>query len=130
MKRSSKRLLSSVFLVLTVFLFNLFVYDHDTYSPNHPVCPQDITHIEFVVQLENPQIYDDSTSNSPGEKSPSFKTKHSFKYKISPLCFKDCTETNLIFTRHQDFPADPILSTLQKKNHWHQSSDDEPFPHI
>ena len=133
MNEPSKKVLSPVFLVLTVFLFNVLLYDYDTCPPINPVCPQDITCIELVIQLEKPdipQIHDDSPFNNKGEESSSFISKHLLNNEISLLRFSGCQDTNNIINRHLDFPANHIISILQKKNHWHQSSEDEPSPHI
>ena len=42
MNEPSKKILSSIFLALTVFLFNVLLYDYDVCSPINQVCPQDI----------------------------------------------------------------------------------------
>lgn len=133
MNEPSKKILSSIFLVLTVFLFNAFLYDYDTRSPIHPVYPQEITCIEFVLQPEDhdiTQMKDDSPSDNLGEESSLFPSKRSLNKEIYLLHFHGCPETNDIINRHLDYPANHIISTLQKKNLWHQSSDDEPSPYI
>ena len=133
MNRPSIKFLSRIFLLLTVFLFNVLLYDYDTYSSISPVCPQDITCIEYVLQPDNPnipQIKDDSPSDKLGEESSSFILKHLHNSEIYLLSFRGCPETNDIINRHLNFPTNRVIPTLQKKNHWHQSSDDEPSPHI
>ena len=133
MNEPSKKILSSIYLALTVFLFNVLLYDYDVCSPINQVCPQDITCIELVLQLEKPdisQIHDDSPFNKPGEESSSSISKHPLNNEISLLRFSGYQKTNDIINRHLDFPANNIISILQKKNYWHQSSDDEASPHI
>ena len=77
-----------------------------------------------------PQIHDDSPFNSLSEDASSFISNHSLNNKINLLRFDGFSEPNEIINRHLDFPSNLIISILQKKNHWHQSSEDEPSPHI
>jgi len=133
MHESSRKYLSPFFLALTVFLFNVFLNDYDTHSPANTVFPQEVICIEFILEPENPgklQINDDSPSSNLFEKSCSFISKHSLNNEIYLSRLRGRPATNNIINIHLDFPANHFITTLQKKNHWHQSSDDEPSPHI
>jgi hypothetical protein len=133
MKKPSRNSVFPVFSLLTLFLFGLLFSDYDTCSPCDPVCPQDIAYIELVLEPELPgipQIHDDSASNYPVENPVSFLSDFAFNNQINPLRLRSFQETNGIINRHLDFSTCNPISILQKKNHWHQSSDDDPSPLI
>ena len=119
--------------MLSLFLFGLLFSDYDTCSPFDPVCPQDITYIELVLESESPgipQIHDDSSFNNLGKKQAPFFSNHALNNQVNLTRLRSLQETNGIINRHLAFPACNPISILQKKNHWHQSSDDDPSPLI
>jgi hypothetical protein len=133
MNKPSRNSLFPVFSLLTLFIFGLLLSDYDTCSPVNPVCPQDITYIELVLETESPgipQIHDDSPFNNPVEKQVPFFSNHTSNSQINPIRLRSFQEINCIINRHLNFPSCCIIPILQKKNHWHQSSDDDTSPLI
>jgi hypothetical protein len=133
MNKPSRNSLFPVFSLLALFLFGLLLSDYDTCSPVNPVGPQDITYIELVLESESPgvpQIHDDSPFSNLVEKPASVFSNHALANQINPIRLRSLQETNGIINRHLDFSACNPISILQKKNHWHQSSDDDPSPLI
>lgn len=129
MNKPSKNSLFQVFSLLTLFIFGLLLSDYDTYTPVNPVCPQDITYIELVLESESPgvpQIHDDSPFSDLVEKPASFFSNHESNHQINPIHLRSSQEINGMINRHLDFAEHCMISILQKKNHWHQSSDDDP----
>ena len=111
----SKKILSSIFLALIVFLFN--VYDYDVCSPINQVCPQDIICIELALRLEKPDIspiHNNSPFKNLNQESSSFISKLSLNSGTNLFRFRGSSETNNIIHRHLDFPANHITSILQK----------------
>ena len=129
MNKPSKRNLYSFLLVLFLFLFQAFVYDDFACSISKPVWFQDFTHISLVQEPDKPefpQILDDSVFGNHDENQPPFALDHALKKETESLCTVIHLFNNGIINRHLSFSKNHTISILQKKNHWHQSPDDEP----
>jgi hypothetical protein len=128
MKDHSKKVLPLVLFALIFISSNLFLYEDGLSSPVNKVCPQDITRIELVVQLKTPDIaqnYHNVTLSKSREKPSSFISKYLSDNKIKPSHFDCCQVIGNLMKWRLDFPANHIISIIQKTNCWHQSSDDE-----
>jgi hypothetical protein len=118
------------FFFIFVTLFNLFIFESNGYS-NYDYCYYPgITSIELVVH------------SFPTYNLQSFKYDSSLKFKklnytpfncVSfaltglPILFYSHSYTPPILNNQHTFsPQHHIISFLQKKNIWHQSSDDDP----
>lgn len=133
MNKTSRNSLFPIFSLLTLFLFGLLLFDYDTCSPFDPVCTQDITCIELVLEPELPgipQIHNDSSFKKPVEKSVPFLLNFALNNQLDPFHIRSSQEINDIINRHLGFSTCRPVSILQKKNHWHQSSDDDTSPLI
>ena len=94
---------------------------------------QDTSYIELVYQPESPdipQFDDDSFLNVPDDDFSAYALRYALNEELSLLRLRDNWLNYVIVERYQELPSSHIISFLHKKNHWHQSSDDEPLPHI
>lgn len=133
MNKLSKKSLYPVLLFLFLFIFQAFLYNDDACSLSSQVCFQDFTFIELIYKpdiQEIPQTPSDSSFNNHDDYPSIFSLDNLDNSKFKFLQSNTSLYSNEIINRHLAFPNSNTISIIQKKNHWHQSSDDEPSPRI
>jgi hypothetical protein len=87
---------------------------------------------ELVIQndgFDRFQVPTDAILGHIGKKTPPTGWNRSSNNRTGRPSFRYRPVIGRIINRHPDCPARHIISILQRKNCWHQSSDDEPLPH-
>jgi hypothetical protein len=129
MKEPPKKFSLLVFFALISLLFKVLVFDHGANLTIGEACLQDMAGIELVVQTDSPDkllVYSDASFGNIGKSAPSFGLQKISNVRISLPRFVKCLEIHGAVNRCPDSSAKHIITILQKMNHWHQSSDDDP----
>ena len=134
MEKPQNKKLLAFFLLTLLLVIQSFFYENDTCSPCNSVCFQDISYIGLDHQPDIPDIpelYSNSFLYENHDKDLSiYVLQHILKEEFNYLEPWEIWQNVILSAIQSDLPSSHIISILQRKNHWHQSSDDDPLPHI